>query len=217
MELLSAVQPFLAGAIAGVTATTAIQPIDLVKTRLQLSGEGTLGKPPSPFAVARQILATSGPGGFYVGYSAAVTRQLVYGSARLGLFRIFSDRLRAQRGGEKPLPMTLKIAAGLASGAIGSVIGNPADLALVRMQADSTLPLEQRRGYRGVLDAVARITREEGVLALWRGSTPTVARAMALNASMMATADQTKELLAPYLGGQQSMTNLSVSSAIAGL
>ena len=193
-----------------------MQPIDLVKTRLQLHGEGALGKVPSPFLVARQILSAHGLAGFYVGFSAAVTRQLTYGTARLGLFRVFSDQLRAHRG-EGPLPISLKVAAGLASGALGSAIGNPADLALVRMQADMTLPASERRGYSGVGNALIRIVREEGVTALWRGSTPTVVRAMALNASMMSTSDQVKELLAPYMGGERSTTNLLVSSAVAGL
>ena len=34
------------------------------------------------------------------------------------------------------------------AGALGSFVGNPADLALLRMQADGSLPLEQRRHYR---------------------------------------------------------------------
>jgi solute carrier family 25 oxoglutarate transporter 11 len=84
--------------------------------------------------------------------------------------------------------------AGLAAGAIASFIGNPTELALIRMQADATLPLEQRRHYKGVIDATLRVIKEEGVAELWRGSTPTVARAMALNMSMLATADQMKEV-----------------------
>lgn len=35
-----------------------------------------------------------------------------------------------------------------AAGALGSLIGNPADLALLRMQADGSLPLSQRRHYK---------------------------------------------------------------------
>ena len=71
----------------------------------------------------------------------------------------------------------------LAAGAIGSFIGNPCDLSLVRMQADSTLPPAERRNYKHVFDAFGRIVKEEGVTSLWNGSTPTIARAMALNMS----------------------------------
>lgn len=34
------------------------------------------------------------------------------------------------------------------AGALGSLVGNPADLALLRMQADGVLPLVQRRHYK---------------------------------------------------------------------
>ena len=71
----------------------------------------------------------------------------------------------------------------LVAGAIGSFIGNPCDLSLVRMQADSTLPPAERRNYKHVFDAFGRIVREEGVTSLWNGATPTIARAMALNMS----------------------------------
>jgi solute carrier family 25 oxoglutarate transporter 11 len=46
------------------------------------------------------------------------------------------------------------------AGFIGSLCGNPADLALVRMQADNQLPLADRRNYKNVFDAFARITKE---------------------------------------------------------
>ena len=49
----------------------------------------------------------------------------------------------------------------MAAGAMGSFIGNPADLALVRMQADGSLPVDKRRHYTGVGNALARIVSEE--------------------------------------------------------
>lgn len=69
----------------------------------------------------------------------------------------------------------------MTAGGIGSFIGTPCDLALVRMQADSTLPLNERRNYKNVFDAFSRIVSEEGVFSLWYGATPTIARAMSLN------------------------------------
>jgi len=71
--------------------------------------------------------------------------------------------------------------------------GNPADLALVRIQADSTLPVEERRGYKNVFDAFYKIVKDEGVAALWRGSTPTVIRAIVINVAMLGPYDEIKE------------------------
>jgi solute carrier family 25 oxoglutarate transporter 11 len=212
----TSVQPFLLGGIAGCVATTVVQPFDCVKVRLQLLGEGTRSASLSPISVGRQIIQNEGVAGLYAGISAAYMRQIVYGSARLGLFRTFSDMFKRANDG-KALPLWQKVAAGLGAGALGSFIGNPTEIALVRMQADATLPVAERRNYRGVFDAVARIVREEGVLGLWKGSAPTVLRAMALNVAMLATADEAKERLAPYLGGEAAKLNVAVSSVISGV
>ena len=77
----------------------------------------------------------------------------------------------------------------LAAGGLAAVIGTPADLALVRMQADRTLPPEHKRNYKHVGDALMRIAKEEGVAALWIGCGPTVVRAMSINLGMLGPYD----------------------------
>jgi hypothetical protein len=46
-----------------------------------------------------------------------------------------------------------------------------------------------------------RVVREEGVLALWRGCSPTVTRAMIVTASQMAVYDKSKARLALFTHG----------------
>ncbi len=67
------------------------------------------------------------------------------------------------------------------------------DLALIRMMSDGHLPVDQRRGYKHAGDALLQIVRADGVLGCWRGCTPTVVRAMALNAAQLAGYSQAKE------------------------
>ena len=57
------------------------------------------------------------------------------------------------------------------------------------------MPIEKRRNYRNVFHAFYRIIKEEGLFTLWRGSSPTICRAMAMNMGMMATYDEVKEFL----------------------
>lgn len=64
-----------------------------------------------------------------------------------------------------------------------------------RMMADGRLPAAERRNYKHAGDAVFRIVREEGVVTLWRGSGPTIARAMLLNCAQLASYDQVKHML----------------------
>lgn len=214
VKTAEAIKPFVFGGISGICATSCIQPLDTIKVRIQLMGEGVKGGPRgSLIGTGSQIIKEEGFLALYSGYSAAVLRQAVYGTARLGLFRTFSDLL--QHDSHSPLPFYQKAACGLASGALGAVIGNPADLALVRMQADGSLPADQRRKYKGVIDALMRIVKEEGVTTLWRGSMPTVYRAMAMNCGMLATYDQSKEMLTPVVG--TGTTNNLMASVISGV
>ena len=108
----------------------------------------------------------------------------------------------------KPLPLYQKALCGLTAGAIGASVGSPADLALIRMQADATLPAAQRRNYSNAFNALYRIVADEGVLALWKGAGPTVVRAMALNMGMLASYDQSVEFFKDSLGCGEAATVL---------
>jgi solute carrier family 25 oxoglutarate transporter 11 len=78
-------------------------------------------------AVASGILRQEGLLAFYHGLSAGLLRQATYTTARLGTFNCISEGLKADG---KPLPLWQKAAAGLAAGAVGAVVGSPADLTL---------------------------------------------------------------------------------------
>lgn len=145
-------------------------------------------------AIARNLAAREGVGALYKGLSAGLVRQATYTTARLGLYNyIFEFATKLNKG--QPLPLWEKAVCGLSAGGLGALVGSPADLTLIRMQADTTLPLEQRRNYKGVGDAFLRIVREEGAGGLFTGAGPTVVRAMALNMGMLASNDQAKEWL----------------------
>lgn len=90
------------------------------------------------------------------------------------------------------LTLAQKVGLGATAGALAAIVGTPADVSLVRMQADNMAPAAARRNYTGVFNALGRIVKEEGVLSLWRGTAPTVVRAMMLNAALLSTADQMK-------------------------
>merc|ERR1711881_458327 len=68
-------------------------------------------------------------------------------------------------------------------------------MGLIRMTSDGTLPVEQRRNYSSVFNALARIYKEEGLTTLWRGATPTIARAMVVNAAQLASYSQAKQAI----------------------
>lgn len=143
-------------------------------------------------ATFRNVAVNEGLSGLYKGLSAGLFRQVTYTTTRLGVFGVMKDIL--SKDGE-PLPFTKKALCGLVAGGCGAVVGTPAEVALIRMTADGRLPPAERRGYTGVFNALARVTREEGLFTLWRGTGPTVGRAMVLNIAQLASYDQAKEMI----------------------
>ncbi|KAH9384667.1 hypothetical protein HPB48_026678 [Haemaphysalis longicornis] len=95
----------------------------------------------------------------------------------------------------KPPGFLTKASIGMVAGAVGAFFGTPAEISLIRMTADGRLPPAERRNYKNVFDALMRITKEEGVLTLWRGCVPTIGRAMVVNAAQLASYSQAKQLL----------------------
>lgn len=183
---------FARGALAAMVSGAVTHPIDLVKVRMQLYGEGgaaaggggsvqavqavraaaaagpggaavagggssvsaavvaaaparASAAAPGMLSTAAQVARSEGVKGLYKGLSASLMRQGTFIGAKFGLYEQWKVRFADETGF---MPFQLKIAGGFFSGAVGAVIGNPADLAMVRMQADGRLPPHLRRNYR---------------------------------------------------------------------
>jgi len=204
-------KPFVTGSMSGMFATCCIQPMVMIKVRIQLGAAE--GGATSPVAIASQMIKNEGFLSLYSGLSAGLTRQVVYTGARLGLFDVFTDMSKDKKYEAVP-GFVKKSVCALGAGGIAAVAGNPADLALIRMQADSMLPAAERRGYRGVGHALTSIATQEGPAALFKGAAPTATRAMALNFGMLAFNAQAKELLQG--AGAPATVQVFGASAIAG-
>lgn len=213
---LDAIIPFVIGGLSGCAASSVIQPIDTIKVRIQISGEALGAKASSnPIEVGRQIIAESGVKGLYRGLDSALFRQITYGTARLGIFKTLSENTKAKHN--RDLTGGEKVGYSLTAGFLGALIGNPADLTLVRFQADGSLPPDQRRNYKNVFEAMGRIIKEEGVLSLWRGSGSTIARAMSMNLGMLAPYEEVKDRLNAMTGTKDTVSTRLTASAVAGL
>lgn len=121
------------------------------------------------------------------------------------------------RNDGKPPGFLTKAALGMVAGACGAFVGTPAEVALVRMTADGRLPVDQRRNYSSVFNALLRIAREEGVLVMWRGAIPTMGRAMVVNAAQLASYSQAKEALMSTGYFKENIFLHFCSSMISGL
>lgn len=142
--------------------------------------------------LAKDIVKENGIKGLYSGLSAAVMRQITYTTTRLGLYDNIRNAITPKG---KPAGAIHRVGAGVGAGATAAMICNPIEVCLVRMQSDGRLPAAERRNYKHVFDALARIVREEGVVTYWRGCTPTVVRAIVVSVTQVAGYDQIKSLL----------------------
>jgi len=195
---------FVAGASAATCAGCVTHPIDLVKVRMQLSGSqiqtrelaagrvsvGSSGQllaiahRPSPLGIGLSVVRQEGVAALYRGLTASILRQGMFVGSRFAAYDVFMAATRSHNGPEG-VSFVQKAACGMAAGVVGACVGNPFDLAMVRMQSDNMLPKETRRGYRNGLHAVSSIVREEGLFALWTGVGPTMVRSMVVAASQL--------------------------------
>ncbi|XP_058832137.1 mitochondrial 2-oxoglutarate/malate carrier protein-like [Topomyia yanbarensis] len=185
---------YLFGGLSGIGATCVVQPLDLVKTRMQISGLGGAVKEyNNTFDAIAKIVRREGALALYKGLSAAIMRQATYTTTRLGVYTSLNDAYKQKMN--KAPNLLESMAMGMTAGAVGSFVGNPCELILIRMTADGRLPVAERRNYSNFFNAFVRIAKEEGVLALWRGCIPTMGRAMVVNAAQLASYSQAKAFL----------------------
>ncbi|CDW90200.1 mitochondrial substrate carrier family protein ucpb-like [Stylonychia lemnae] len=187
------IRTFFAG-IASVTAASVTHPIDTVKIRLQIQGE--IGKKGASnkqynnvFRGMYMIVQEESIRGLYKGITASWMRESIYSSLRLGLYEPFKRLLGATDN--KNTPFYLKFLAGGMSGFIGAALANPTDLLKVRMQAWEGKP-------HGLIWHFNDVYANGGFWGFYRGVTPTVIRAILLNATKLATYDHIKHSLINY-------------------
>jgi solute carrier family 25 (mitochondrial oxoglutarate transporter), member 11 len=68
-----------------------------------------------------------------------------------------------------------------------------------------------------VFDAFGRIIKEEGVLALWRGSIPSIARGVSVNVGQLVSFDEFKAIITKLRGGQWDVYSRIYTSILSGI
>lgn len=200
---------FTTSGIGGCLGWMIVHPFNTIAVRSNLSS--MQGK---KFHL-KNMIKEQGLMSLYDGIWAGILRQVFYASARFGLFETFRDKLHQYRG---KTDFASRVVVGAITGGIAAYISCPMEVAVVRMSNDSSLPAEERRNYKNVVDTATRIVKEEGVGAFWRGSSPFVARAMMVGVFQVATLDQFKEMYAHYLKQtKNSIPNVFSAAMTSGL
>jgi solute carrier family 25 uncoupling protein 27 len=203
---------------AAVVSEAATFPIDITKTRLQLQGEGGHGGVRrGAFGMAMNIVKEEGMVGLYRGLSPAVLRHTFYTSIRIVTYEQLRDNLH-KGDNQHDISAGKKALIGGASGMFGQLIASPADLVKVRMQLDGRLiRLGQTPRYTGVVDALSKIVKTEGVTGLWRGVGPSVQRAFLVNMGELACYDGAKQWVITRGMAGDNIYSHTLASIMSGL
>ncbi len=106
-------------------ASCFVQPLDLVKTRIQVMKSASA----SPASVMVRVVRHEGFLALYSGLSAALLRQATYTTTRLGIYTWLFETFSKADGTPPSLPQ--KAAMGMTAGVIGSFVGTPAEVGKV--------------------------------------------------------------------------------------
>jgi hypothetical protein len=176
----------LAAGSSAVITVTGIHTIDVVKTRLQVSGQGTRNyKALGIGGTIKTILNDEGINAFWKGIKAAWLREASYTSLRLGLY----SPIKKVMGVNNQSHFFLKFLAGSAAGGVGSIVGNPFDVIKTRMMA-----FEGKKAPT-FLSTFIDIYKYETYTGFYKGLQANVMRACVLNGTKMACYDQIKHLI----------------------
>ncbi|XP_054290938.1 mitochondrial 2-oxoglutarate/malate carrier protein-like [Macrosteles quadrilineatus] len=179
--------------LSGMGATCIVQPLDLLKTRMQLSGEGGNERVyKTSLHALRTIVRQECVLGLYSGLTANLFRQATCTSCRIGIYQVMVDHMK-QSGYQENLLSEIK--AGIIGGFLAAFIGTPSDVALVRMAADGRLPPSKRRNYKNIFDALRRIAAEEGGHGVFSGFIPATLRTMITNTAQLVSYSEAKKFL----------------------
>ena len=185
---------FASGTSAGALSALALQPLDVLKTRLQVQDEvdARRARYAGAWRGARRIVAEEGARGLFAGTTPAVVGSAVswgtyfawYDAARTRYARASasasaSSSAASREGGDgsvvKGLPASVNALAATEAGLVTTVVTNPIWVVKTRLQL-------QRGGgaggagerYAGFVDALVKIARKEGVGGLYKGLVPSV-------------------------------------------
>jgi hypothetical protein len=187
------------GAASSSAAGCITNPIDVIKTEMQLSVRSTV------VGTIRERVSRLGVLSLWSGISAMVMRSLFYAGIRLGAYGPIKQALSARDQRQKTA-FWHKGAAGTLSGALGAAAANPVEICKTRMQAD---PVR----YSSALSTLSQLTRNEGLAGLAHGLGPHVLRGAAVTASQVGVYDEVKQRLVLH-GGLSEGVGLRFSAAM---
>jgi solute carrier family 25 citrate transporter 1 len=156
-------------AIGGIVEAVSLQPVDTIKTRMQLD---TTGANRSFFGTGARIVQQEGAKALWKGLLPFTGHLLFKNICRMGTYATLQQAFRDENG---ELGTARQMGAGLCAGMIEAVlVVTPFELVKTRLQEQKGAVSSYK--YKGTIHATKTIVAEEGVRGLWKGISPTMVR-----------------------------------------
>merc|ERR1712019_119915 len=159
------------GGAAGATSLCVVYPLDFARTRLAADvGSGKTREFTGLIDCLKKVAASDGVGGLYRGFGISVVGIIAYRAAYFGMFDtgkaiLFSDAKNANIFAMWFFAQVVTVSAG--------ILSYPLDTVRRRLMMDSG---RAEKMYNGTLDCFAKIARDEGPRAFFKGSLSNVIR-----------------------------------------
>ncbi|XP_012690300.1 solute carrier family 25 member 35 [Clupea harengus] len=191
---------FVLSGMAACGACLFTNPLEVVKTRMQLQGElksrGTYQVYyRNVFHAFYTIGKVDGIAGLQKGLVPGLVYQFVMNGVRLGSYAIIESSGYIQTDGK--VSAVKSIVAGAIAGIVGAYMGSPIYLVKTHLQsqATSSIAVGHQHKHRGMLHALADIHKQHGIMGLWRGSSAAIPRVSVGSAAQLYTFSASKELV----------------------
>ncbi|XP_040437653.1 mitochondrial thiamine pyrophosphate carrier [Falco naumanni] len=171
---------FVCGGLAACTATVAVQPVDTLRTRFAAQGEPKIYRNVRHAVVT--MYQTEGPRTFYRGLTPTIIAIFPYAGLQFSFYNIlqqFSEWVipaEGKKGGN-----IKNLVCGSCAGLISKTLTYPFDLFKKRLQVggfeQARAAFGQVRMYRGLMDCIRQIMREEGPGGFFKGLSPSLLKA----------------------------------------
>lgn len=173
---------FSAGLASGLTeAILIVTPSEVCKIRMQSQYNSMVDpaqlarrKYTNAFQTAITIVREEGLSALYKGILPTMMRQGCNQAVNFSTYNLFKKKLLEIQN-KTELDHHESLILGGVSGGFGPLLNNPLDVVKTRMQKQ-VITTEIDPKYRGIIQSVGVIAREEGNMALWRGITPRLMR-----------------------------------------
>ncbi|KAM6550586.1 hypothetical protein CsatB_000394 [Cannabis sativa] len=161
----------ISGSFGGIVEACCLQPIDVIKTRLQLDRTGNYK---GIFHCGSTVCRSEGVPALWKGLTPFATHLTLKYALRMGSNAMLQSAFKDSETGK--ISNHGRLLSGFGAGVLEAlVIVTPFEVVKIRLQQQKGLSTDLLK-YKGPIHCARTIIREEGLRGLWSGAAPTVMR-----------------------------------------